>query len=180
MWKFRYSGKLESSWKSWIGCRQLGFHYRASTWLRYQSFDNCLEDKPRVRTQIRWSLFKIDLGFLISAWYSNGGNQSFNEIFWFLNGILKPDHLVCFKSLFISSVPKSRYSGDLNNQHLNISKPFDNRIDVYYWNIRHVQYSDPHCIVLFLLPGYWEWELVASVLAECPRASRPAPPIWPV
>ena len=34
----------------------MGYHFRVSTQLRYQSFDNCLEDEPRVRTQICQSL----------------------------------------------------------------------------------------------------------------------------
>ena len=34
----------------------LGYHYRASTRLRYQRFDNHLDDKPRVRTLIHRSL----------------------------------------------------------------------------------------------------------------------------
>ena len=33
-----------------------GYHYRASTRLSYQSFDNCLEDEPQVGTTIRQSL----------------------------------------------------------------------------------------------------------------------------
>ena len=32
------------------------FHYRALTWLRYQSFHNRLENEPRVETLIHWSL----------------------------------------------------------------------------------------------------------------------------
>ena len=32
------------------------YHYQASTRLRYQGFENCLEDKPRVGAQICQSL----------------------------------------------------------------------------------------------------------------------------
>ena len=39
----------------------MGFQYRASPRLRYQSFDNRLEDKPRVWTLIRQSLMVCDL-----------------------------------------------------------------------------------------------------------------------
>ena len=37
------------------------FEYRASIWLRYQNFDNRLEDEPRVGTPIHWSLEQYNL-----------------------------------------------------------------------------------------------------------------------
>ena len=36
-----------------------GYHYRASTRLKYQRFENRLKDKPGVRTPIRRSLVEI-------------------------------------------------------------------------------------------------------------------------
>ena len=42
------------------------YHYQASTWARYQSFDNRLEDKPRVGTPICQSLLLWDQLYLTS------------------------------------------------------------------------------------------------------------------
>ena len=96
MWKLRYSDKLESGWKSWIGCRRLGnFNIQLRLDLDIRAL--IIASRTNLESGPRFTESYLYFGF----WSFCGTKYGFLRVISFTFVFLKNIHLCCHNCITV-------------------------------------------------------------------------------